>query len=350
MDYIINNSRFKKTFQAKELKRYIQKKNRIVKFPQYSENYYNFFSKYAKKNYKLINNNCLCGFKNDILLSKTDRHCVEFTTVVCKKCGLIRAREYFRDVDVVDFYKNFYRTYNYSEDNKDVSPKKFFDEQKKTSKYKFELLNKYKTKELKNLKIVDLGGGIGGVLDHFDKSNELFLFDFYDPYLNYANSKSINTIKSGLEGLTFKPDVLILSHVIEHWNNFEKEIKKLIKVQKIGETLNYIEFPGIDSIKEGRREGDVLGDIHVPHVYYFTSYVFENIMNRYGFEKLYLDTHIKSIFIYTGKKTKLKNYYEQCYKDLLEAEKARKIQIFKNINKHLIPNFILKMIRSFRKK
>ena len=26
MDYIINNSRFKKTFQAKELKKYIQKK------------------------------------------------------------------------------------------------------------------------------------------------------------------------------------------------------------------------------------------------------------------------------------------------------------------------------------
>ena len=55
----------------------------------------------------------------------------------------------------------------------------------------------------------------------------------------------------------------------------------------------------------------------------------ENYFQTY---QLYLDTHIKSIFIYTGKKTKLKNYYDQCYKDLLEAEKARKIQIFKNIN------------------
>ena len=48
MDYIINNTRFKKTFQAKELKRYIQKKNRIVKFPQYSENYYNYVRKYRR--------------------------------------------------------------------------------------------------------------------------------------------------------------------------------------------------------------------------------------------------------------------------------------------------------------
>lgn len=76
----------------------------------------------------------------------------------------------------------------------------------------------------------------------------------------------------------------------------------MIEIQKKYETLNYIEFPGVDSLKKGRREGDILGDIQVPHVYYFTSYVFENLMNRYGFEKIYLDTLIKSIFIYTGKK------------------------------------------------
>ena len=57
----------------------------------------------------------------------------------------------------------------------------------------------------------------------------------------------------------------------------------------------------MNSIKTGRREGDILGDIHVPHVYYFSSYVFENLMNRHGFEKVYLDSLIKSIFIYTGK-------------------------------------------------
>ena len=66
-------------------------------------------------------------------------------------------------------------------------------------------------------------------------------------------------------------------------------MKKLINIQIKNQTLNYIEFPGVDSLKDGRREGDILGDIHVPHVYYFTSYVFENIMNRYGFEKVYLE-------------------------------------------------------------
>ena len=292
----------------------------------------------------------MCGEKNDIFLSQTDRHCVNFVTVVCKNCGLIRAQKYFRDEDVKDFYENFYRTKSYSESYKEKTPFEMFEQQKKDSKYKYELLNNYKIKELSNLKIVDLGGGAGGVLDHFNESNEKYLFDYFDPYLNYAESKKIKSIKGGLDRINFKPDIIILSHVIEHWNNFEYEIEKLIKVQKINETLNYIEFPGIDSIKKGRREGDVLGDIHVPHVFYFSSYVFENLMNRYGFQKIYLDTLIKSIFVYTGKKKPLINYFELCRRDLLLAEKTRKVQVLKNLIKFFIPNFILKFMRKIRNK
>ena len=177
-----------------------------------------------------------------------------------------------------------------------------------------------------------------------------YLADYYDPYLNYAKIKGIKIIKGGLDKIDFKPDIIFLSHVIEHWNNFEYEIQKLIKIQKTNETLNYIEFPGVDSIKKGRREGDVLGDIHVPRVYYFTSYVFENLMNRYGFKKIYLDTLIKSIFIYNGEKKKLINYFELCRNDLIAAEKTRKLQIFRNFIKLIIPVLILRLIRKIRNK
>lgn len=350
MNYLINHRRLKKKFNSNELNKYLYKPNRIIQFPQYSKNYYKFFNIYAKKNYKLIKNDCLCGGKDDILLSQTDRHCVEFITVVCKNCGLIRAKDYFRSEDVEDFYNNFYRTEFYSEEYNTLSPSEIFQNQKKHSKFKYDLLNKYKIKPLNNLKIVDIGGGIGGVLEHFNRSNEKYLYDYFDPYLKYALTRGIKSIKGGLDKINYKPDIIILSHVIEHWNNFNYEIEKLIKIQKINETLNYIEFPGIDSIKKGRREGDFLGDIHVPHVYYFTSYVFENLMNRYGFEKVYLDTLIKSIFIYTGKKKKLINYFKLCLNDLIAAEKTRKIQIFKNLIKFFLPILILKIIRKIRDK
>ena len=345
IDYIINHKRFKKKFNQNELSKYLCEQNRIIQFPQYRKNYYNFFNSFAKEKYKLIKNNCLCGGKNDILLSQTDRHCVDFVTVVCKNCGLIRAQHYFRNEDIKDFYKFFYRTNAYTEHSQEISHEDMFNKKKKESRFQYNLLCKYKIKPINNLKIIDVGGGTGGALDNFHNSNVKYLADFYDPYLNFAKMQGIKIIKGGLDKIDFKPDIIILSHVIEHWNNFEYEIQKLIEIQKINETLNYIEFPGVDSIKNGRREGDVLGDIHVPHVYYFTSYVFENLMNRYGFKKIYLDTLIRSIFIYTGEKKSLINYYELCRNDLISAEKTRKLQIFKNFIKLFIPTFILKLIR-----
>lgn len=346
MNFIIEHNRFKKRYNQDELSK-LRENNRVIKFPHISKNYYNFFNSYSKKNYKLIENGCLCEKKDDILLSQTDRHYVDFVTVCCKNCGLIRAQKYFRNEDVEDFYKNFYRTIK---GYKEIPAAEKFDDEKKTSKFKYDLLNENKIKPLNNLKIVDLGGGAGGVLDHFNNSNEKYLFDYFDPYLKYAETKGIKSIKGGLDKIDFKPDIIILSHVVEHWNNFNYEIKKLISIQKKNETLNYIEFPGIDSLKKGRREGDVLGDIHVPHVYYFSSYVFENLMNRYGFEKVYIDTLIKSIFIYTGKTKKLVNYYQLCKNDLIAAEKTRKIQILKNLIKVIMPIFILKLIRKIRNK
>jgi len=351
MDYIINHKRFKKKYSFNELDKYLWSEKRISRFPHSIKGYFDFFNGYAKKNYTLIPTKCLCDNNDDILLSKSDRHCVEFPTVACKKCGLIRAKDYFTDTNTKDFYENYYRpgsnsiNINYGE----IDPETSFNNQVQDSKFKFDLINN-KTKNIRNKKILDLGGGIGGVLNHFNNNNELYLADYFDPYLNYAKSKGINIIKGGLDKIDFKPDIIILSHVIEHWSNFREEIKKLIQIQKIGETINYIEFPGVDSIKLGRREGDIIGDLHVPHVYYFTSYVFENIMNRYGFEKLYIDSEIKSLFVYTGKKSNLINNYPKVLQDLILAEKRRRIQCVKNLIKLFIPNNLLSFIRKIRNK
>ena len=353
MEYIINHKRFKKKYNFNELNKYFWSEKRISKFPVYIPGYFDFFNGYAKKNYTLIPTKCLCDNNDDILLSKTDRHCTEFFTVVCKKCGLIRAKDYFSDENVKDFYKNHYRKviHDVDEGNRvHEDPETFYNTQVEGSRNRFKIIEKFGNKILSKKKVLDAGGGSGGILEHFKNQNEVYLADYFDPFLNYAKSKGINTIKGGLDKIDFKPDIIILSHVMEHWSNFREEIKKLIQIQKIGETINYIEFPGIDSIKLGRREGDVIGDLLVPHVYFFTSYVFENIMNRYGFEKLYVDSEIKSLFIYTGKKSNLINNYPKVFQDLILAEKRRKIHCVQNFIKLFIPNSLLSIIRRIRKK
>ena len=369
MDYIINHKRFKKKYNFNELDKYLFSEKRISKYPYYKKVYFDFFNGYAKKNYTLIPTKCLCGNNDDILLSKSDRHGIEFPIVVCKKCGLIRAKDYFTDKNIKDFYENHFRNVVpknaieiTSASSKFQSPTKiarkeeifeedlqtFYNSQKERSRNRVEIIEKFGNKILSKKKVLDLGGGIGGILEHFKNENEVYLADYYVPYLNYAKSKGINIIKGGLDKIDFKPDVIILSHVIEHWSNFREEIKKLIQIQKIGETINYIEFPGVDSIKLRRQEGDIIGDIHVAHVYYFASYVFENIMNRYGFEKLYIDSWIKSLFIYTGKKSNLINNYPRVLQDLILAEKRRKMHCVHNFLKLFIPNNLLSIIRKIR--
>ncbi len=321
-------------------KRFINKKSVIE-----NVNYYNFFNNHAKENYILEENYCLCRAKNDQYISHVDRYSVEFDTVICKNCGLVRANKYYKKENVIDLYKNYYRKIM-SNNAAYIEPFDFFERQIKNSITKFNLIKNKTNIELNNLKILDLGGGAGGVLKHFKDSNELYLADYFDPYLDYAKTRGINVIKGGIESITFKPDIIILSHVIEHWNDFEYEIKNLINIQKKNHTINYIEFPGIDSLKLGRRGGDFLEDIHIPHVYYFTSYVFENLMNQYGFEKLYINSNIESLFIYTGNKKKLINYFNKVKNDLIQAEHARKISLLKKFIKKFIPKKIIEIKNS----
>ena len=72
----------------------------IYQNPEPDELYFNFFNTYAKKHYQWIDTKCLCGDDNDKLISTADRHGVEYHCVICKSCGLIRAKKYLRDNDI----------------------------------------------------------------------------------------------------------------------------------------------------------------------------------------------------------------------------------------------------------
>ena len=116
MDYIINHKRFKKKYSFNELDKYLWSEKRISKFPHSIKGYFDFFNGYAKKNYTLIPTKCLCDNNDDILLSKSDRHCVEFPTVVCKKCDLIRAWR------IVLIFKKYFSSFSWYPSSKIEMP------------------------------------------------------------------------------------------------------------------------------------------------------------------------------------------------------------------------------------
>ena len=319
--------------------------------PYQHKKYFEFFNNYAKKKYTFKPTTCLCKNKDDLTLSLNDRSGVEFITVICQSCGLIRAKNYFTDNDAMDFYSNhFWKIESALKDHEHENPEDIYENLRITGIEKSGLIKKFLNVGENKPVILDVGGRIGGVLENFKSNCRLVLADYFQPYLDYAKSKNIETINGGLGDIDFKPDVIILSHVIEHWTNFEDEMQNLIKIQKVNHTLTYIEFPGIDSLKNGRRDGDLLGDLYLPHCHYFTSYVFEDIMNRYGFEKVYLDSAIRGIFKYTGnKKNTVCNHFIRVKNDLIDAENKRfKYTLQSKIRKH-VPRFLLNLLRNIRK-
>jgi len=319
--------------------------------PYQNRKYFDFFNNYAKKKYTFQATTCLCNNGDDLTLSMNDRSGVEFITVICQNCGLIRAKNYFTDNDAIDFYSNhFWKIENDLHDNEYENPDDIYENLRIAGIEKSNLIKKFLNIGENKPVILDIGGRIGGILENFKPKCKLVLADYFQPYLDYAKTKNIETINGGLEDINFKPDVIILSHVIEHWTNFENEIQNLIRIQKPNHTLTYIEFPGIDSLKNGRRDGDLLGDLYLPHRHYFASYVFEDIMNRYGFERVYLDSEIKGIFKYTGiLQEKVCNNFVRVKNDLIAAENKRfKYTLQSHIRKH-IPKFFLNLLRNIRK-
>ena len=340
LNYIIDHSRFKRIFQGDDLKKL--KNNLFSEFPFLDLNYYNFFNTFIKKELSKSILNCICSSNNFKQVGVSDRCGVEYSVVICTDCGLIRAEKYFRPEILAEFYSKYYRNLNKIHNDYD----KFYNQQSIAGKKKFNIISDFIKKDHKT--VCDIGGGVGGVMEAFPKNFKKILVDFYIPYLDYAKSKQIETVRGDIESLECKPDIIILNHVVEHIPDLSRFLEKLANVQKTNITLNYIEFPGIDSLKNGRRGADLLGDIHIPHCYYFSSYIFENIMNQFGFKSIYLDEESRGIFIYTGKKKNKKNFYFQIEKDLILAEKRRKYEILRRVALNHIP--FLKYLRNLIKK
>lgn len=295
-------------------------------YPIELDDYRKFFEKNFQNSW--IKKRCLCGKENDYPFGKFDRHLVNFETVICKSCGLLRAAKYLNDWDLGEFYKKHYRRLVKSRDPEE----NYYHQYKKSIRNKrYELIDKYI--QLNNKTIFDIGGSSGGFLNRYKERNKTYLFDYDFEYLNFAKKMGINIFFGGLDealATGIQPDLIILSHVIEHWNNFESEILKLYNLASLN-TLIYIEVPGLDSLVEGRRHSDILGDIQVAHQYYFTSRILKNILENYGFSVVHIDTKTRAIIKKDklNKKKKIKNFFLNTCVILILAEIRMYLSYFK---------------------
>lgn len=90
-------------------KRYFQTGKPVNQLSEEANALYVEFDNYQRKYYHILPVECICGEDNSYLISSTDRTGYEFPLVLCRSCGLIRAKEYWDQESTIDYYKNWYR-------------------------------------------------------------------------------------------------------------------------------------------------------------------------------------------------------------------------------------------------
>lgn len=265
---------------------------------------------------KLVKNDCLCKNnhpENDIIVSEKDRYGIPCASVLCSKCGLIRSDKIFDEHSNNLFYEKFYRDLYVGQHNPD--DKFFYDQVVRGEKF-LSLINKNNI--LNNISsVVEIGCGSGGIIYPFYKENKKCKgFDYNDDYLNLGRKFGLNLVLGDWNNYLEddSTDLIIISHVMEHFANPIKEINDIIKKIKPGKYL-LVEVPGIFYINKIYL--DLIFYLQNAHVYNFYKKYLNVFFEKLGLEVLYGDE--RCTFLLKKPENWVKNDIESVYDNSLKS-------------------------------
>ena len=221
---------------------------------------------------------CLCGSSLGKKLFRYDRYLLKISVVICKNCGLIFCNPMLKKPFIENFYRSdFYRILYNDLSLGEIKEDIFVGEPLENSSNAHALLKKYLL-NANNLNILEVGCGNSANLIHFRKTNQLFATDFSNESKKNALRMGISFKQGGVDQIKKfnikKFDIVILSHVIEHFIDFDNSILEIKKFTDEN-TLFYIEVPSMD-LKYN------LDQIQIAHNYYFTKNTFLFHLKRLG--------------------------------------------------------------------
>ena len=272
-----------------------------------------FQNKLKNNHFKFIENPCVCGVREkSILLSSRDKFGLRVFNYLCTNCGIIRQDPILDNDSIVKFYSKYYREI-YEGDIHTNNFEKIFNSQYHSGKKIYKTISKCLLKENLQInnykKVLEIGCGPGGILKYFnDMGHDVLGLDYDNNYSSEIKKKNINFENRDFleDNFNDKYDLIILSHVIEHFTDLDKIINKLKKLLNPNGVL-YILTPGVlnfekygflNLVNQFKRTL-FLFYLQNAHIYYFSLNSLKNIFVKYSndFSYIYGDEEIQIILI-----------------------------------------------------
>ena len=241
---------------------------------------------------------CFCGAGGGIQIREFDRYEIPHRLVVCEECALIRATPRMTEKAYTQFYNNEYRYVNHCQTIKDDNETTDDGIHAKIGYQKGQaLLSWLDDWDIEVPKsVVDWGCHVGGMLDAFsDAGAETWGVEIDEEAAGIANYQGhivVPTIDELIKR-EVKVDLVIMQDVIEHLLDLN-EVKKVSQILTPNGHL-YVWTPGFF-------RGNQEGLFQIAHTYQFCGASLEYVMFQLGFEEVYLDEDIKSLWQYAGDK------------------------------------------------
>ena len=198
------------------------------------------------------NETCVCGSKTYDRLSAYDRFGLPFATVVCRRCGLVRLVPHIAESSLRDYYERFYHMLHFGAAISEHPALYQTGQGSKIHRLLSPFLNGRQT-----MRVLEIGVGTGSVLKEFVAAAEAagqevdaLGTEFSHECIALAAKQGVRVQYGGFDEVLAgraRFDVVILSHVIEHFIGLTDELAKLREVMAPGACV-YVEVPGIMSI------------------------------------------------------------------------------------------------------
>ncbi len=245
---------------------------------------------------------CQCGSSKLEQLTNIDRFGLPFGSLICQDCGLITTSPRIKEESLPYYYNKYYHPLNYGKEHLENQTALFADGQGKKI---FNILKEYLPKREK-IKVLEIGSGTGNILLEFKEeakkeniSVEELGTEYSQDCIDLAKSKEINIIYGNIDTVAAKEekfDVIILSHVFEHFIDLQKEMNSLKQLMH-SETLLYIEVPGVmKAYEKDYYDFLFLGYLVHAHMYNFTKGTLVNTIVNYGLKNIYSNEEVESVF------------------------------------------------------